>query len=89
MDPAIASRVFEPFFTTKEAGKGTGLGLSQVYGFAKQAGGDVSITSAPGQGTTVAILLPKATEKRPADRSRTASRVPAGANRRGGPCGGG
>ncbi len=58
MDAATAARVFEPFFTTKEVGRGTGLGLSQVYGFAKQAGGDVRITTAPGAGTTVELLLP-------------------------------
>ena len=60
MDAATAARAFEPFFTTKETGKGTGLGLSQVYGFAKQAGGDVRIVSAPDQGTTVELLLPQA-----------------------------
>ena len=59
MDPATMARAFEPFFTTKEIGQGTGLGLSQVYGFAKQAGGDVRIISAPGEGTTVELLLPR------------------------------
>ncbi|WP_207482318.1 hybrid sensor histidine kinase/response regulator [Arenibaculum pallidiluteum] len=54
--------VFEPFFTTKPEGKGSGLGLSQVYGFAQQAGGRVTIKSAPGLGTTVTILLPRAGE---------------------------
>jgi two-component system NtrC family sensor kinase len=59
MDPATAAKAFEPFFTTKEIGKGTGLGLSQVYGFAKQAGGDVRILTAPGRGTAVKLLLPR------------------------------
>jgi len=58
MDGETLARVFEPFFTTKAVGKGTGLGLSQVYGFAHQTGGAVEIESAPGQGTTVTMLLP-------------------------------
>jgi signal transduction histidine kinase len=59
IDPEILERVFEPFFTTKQAGAGTGLGLSQVYGFAKQSGGTVSIESAPGRGTLVTVYLPR------------------------------
>jgi DNA-binding response OmpR family regulator len=53
----VLARAFDPFFTTKPAGKGTGLGLSQVYGIARQAGGDVHIASEVGKGTTVSIRL--------------------------------
>ncbi len=56
----VLPQVFDPFFTTKTAGKGTGLGLSQVYGFAHQSGGTVSIDSEVGKGTRVAICLPRA-----------------------------
>ena len=58
MDADTASRIFEPFFTTKTTGKGTGLGLSQVYGFASQSGGSVSVETAAGEGTTISMLLP-------------------------------
>jgi CheY-like chemotaxis protein len=57
--PENLSRVFEPFFTTKEVGHGSGLGLSMVYGFVRQSGGQVAITSTVGVGTTIRIHLPR------------------------------
>jgi two-component system NtrC family sensor kinase len=59
MSPDVLARVGEPFFTTKAVGKGTGLGLAQVFGFAQQSGGSVELRSAPGEGTTVTLLLPR------------------------------
>ncbi|MBB5710603.1 ATP-binding protein [Sphingomonas xinjiangensis] len=59
MAPGVMERVFEPFFTTKPVGKGTGLGLSQIFGFARQSGGEISLDSREGEGTTVTLYLPR------------------------------
>jgi CheY-like chemotaxis protein len=59
MPPEILARVFEPFFTTKDIGKGSGLGLPQVYGFAQQSDGRLTVDSEVGKGTTVTLLLPR------------------------------
>ena len=65
MPPAVVERAFEPFFSTKGVGKGSGLGLSQVYGFARRAGGHVTIDSVVDRGSCIRIYLPKSDQRPP------------------------
>ena len=74
MSPEVMERVFEPFFTTKSFGEGTGLGLSQVFGFAKQIGGAITVEFEAGQGSDVHALF--ARQPRRARPPRTGERRP-------------
>ncbi|QPM92241.1 ATP-binding protein [Pseudooceanicola algae] len=76
MPPEVRKRALEPFFTTKASQSGSGLGLSIVYGFAQSAGGDMQISSAPGEGTEVQLLLPCGQERPASDGASATDRAP-------------
>ncbi|MCC2975038.1 response regulator [Massilia sp. IC2-476] len=58
MPEEVQRRAFEPFFSTKTGHRGAGLGLSLAFGFVRQSGGQIGLTSKPGTGTTVTIYFP-------------------------------
>jgi len=63
IDSETLSHIFEPFFTTKDQSKGTGLGLSTVYGIVEQYGGDITVSSKLGKGTTFNIIFPRTNDE--------------------------
>jgi signal transduction histidine kinase/CheY-like chemotaxis protein len=58
MDHATQARIFEPYFTTKPIGRGTGIGLANVFASVREAGGDISVTTKLGLGTTFRLSFP-------------------------------
>lgn len=70
MTDAVLSHAIEPFFTTKPQGEGSGMGLAMVHGFAKQSGGALRISSAPGLGATITLYFPVA-DSAPAEKRET------------------
>jgi CheY-like chemotaxis protein len=82
MKPDVMARAFDPFFTTKGVGQGSGLGLSQVYGFVKQSGGHITLSSEAGAGTTVTLYLPRGETRRESGQDALPSALTAKARER-------
>jgi two-component system cell cycle sensor histidine kinase/response regulator CckA len=83
MSPGVMKRIFDPYFTTKKTGEGTGMGLAVIHGIVKGYGGDISVQSQPGKGTTFQILLPCIvdTEKEPTGKFQIEKEIPGGNER--------
>ncbi|SAK50203.1 PAS/PAC sensor hybrid histidine kinase [Caballeronia fortuita] len=78
MAPDVLERAFEPFFTTKPEGHGTGLGLSMVFGFVKQSGGHIAVSSSVDVGTTVEMFFPRSFDDETAQPKAIAMSAPTG-----------
>jgi PAS domain S-box-containing protein len=73
--PDILPKIFDPFFTTKQVDKGTGLGLSQVFGFAHQSGGTITVQSDVGRGTQVTLYMPRADAEEPVAKRKNSAPI--------------
>ena len=75
MSQEVYEHIFEPFYTTKDVGKGTGLGLAMVYGFVRRYGGDISLETKLGEGTTFRVYLPRSVDLESASKDARGSKI--------------
>ncbi len=81
MKPEVIKRIFEPYFTTKEIGDGTGLGLSVAHSIVVTHGGEITVDSTPGEGSTFHVYLPRTEEAEKISETKTEEPIPTGTER--------
>lgn len=81
MEPEVMSRIFDPYFTTKEKGDGTGLGLAVVHGIVRSSGGEITVESEPGNGSSFHLYFPSISDGKVLPEVQVSGKMPRGTER--------